>query len=91
MAAKSGMGRPRTAPAWESKMHYRLTVMVQDDRDVHTALFEAGERADEFLISCVRHYLKAVNSPALDPEYQNGVIAKALLLPSGINGESNAK
>ena len=58
---KSVMGRPRSAPVWDSKMNYRLTVAVQNDRDVHTALFEAGEKSSEFLIACVRHYQAVID------------------------------
>ena len=79
---KSVMGRPRSAPTWESKMQYRLTVTIQSDRDVHTALFEAGEKSSDFLIACVRQYLKSIDSPCLDTNYQNQVIAKALSIPS---------
>ena len=88
---KSVMGRPRSAPVWDSKMNYRLTVAVQNDRDVHTALFEAGEKSSEFLIACVRHYLKAISSPCLDTDYQNQVIAKALSIPPPDAGSASAE
>lgn len=74
------MGRPRIAPTWERKMHYRLTVVLERERDVHTALFEAGEGAPELIIAAVRHYLEHTQSPALDTKYQNEVIARALSL-----------
>lgn len=83
---KSVMGRPRSAPTWESKMQYRLTVNIQNDRDVHTALYESGEKSSDFLISCVRHYLKSIESPCLDQNYQNQVIAKALSIPAPERG-----
>lgn len=75
---KPVMGRPRSAPAWEPKMHYRLMVVLQRDRDVHTALYEAGEGAPELIIAAVRHYLHHIQSPTLDEKYQNEVISRAL-------------
>jgi hypothetical protein len=59
-------------------MRYTLFVSFGADRDVHTALFQAGINAQDLVIAAVREYVANHNLPAGDPAIQKQIVDTAL-------------